>query len=38
MHTEFLWGKLRKKYHFEDPGVHGRIDGLIWLRRGTGGG
>ena len=25
MHTGFWWGNLRKRYHFEYPGVDGRI-------------
>jgi hypothetical protein len=25
VHTWFLWGNLRKRYHLYDPGVDGRI-------------
>jgi len=32
MHTEFWWGNLMERGHFEDPGVDGRII-LIWIFR-----
>ena len=30
VYTEFWWGNLRERDHFEDPGVDGRII-LIWI-------
>jgi len=32
MYTEFWWGNLRERDHFEDPGVAGRII-FIWMFR-----
>jgi len=32
VYTEFSWGNLRERDHFEDPGVDGRII-LSWIFR-----
>ena len=36
VHTEFLWGNMRKRDHLEDRGVEGRTI-LIWIFKMYGG-